>query len=90
MSSGCQSSQASASPSPSSSANSFPGQEVGEHVKAAVLIASLTAAVVAAVLLRRRNATYRRLWEAENIDADADGIPDIYQREADAPTFERN
>lgn len=64
----------------------FPGQEVGEHVKAAVLIASLTAAV----LLRRRNATCRRLWEAENIDADADGIPDIYQREADAPTFERN
>ncbi|MFD3701360.1 Na+/H+ antiporter NhaA [Streptomyces sp. NPDC058646] len=58
----------------------FPGQEVGEHVKAAVLIASLTAAVLAAVLLRRRNTLYKRLYEEENIDADADGIPDIYQR----------
>ncbi|WP_327382178.1 Na+/H+ antiporter NhaA [Streptomyces sp. NBC_01207] len=58
----------------------FPGQEVGEHVKAAVLIASLTAAVLAAVLLRRRNKIYRSLYEEETLDADADGIPDIYQR----------
>lgn len=58
----------------------FPGTEVGEHVKAAVLIASLTAAVLAAVLLRRRNKIYRRLYEEETLDADADGIPDIYQR----------
>ncbi|MEU9378480.1 Na+/H+ antiporter NhaA [Streptomyces sp. NPDC048255] len=58
----------------------FPGAEVGEHVKAAVLIASLTAAVLAAVLLRRRNKIYRRLYEEETLDADADGIPDIYQR----------
>ncbi|MEV0220432.1 Na+/H+ antiporter NhaA [Streptomyces sp. NPDC050704] len=58
----------------------FPGTAVGEHVKAAVLIASLTAALLAALLLRRRNAVYRRLYEEENIDEDADGIPDIYQR----------
>ncbi|MFD3809116.1 Na+/H+ antiporter NhaA [Streptomyces sp. NPDC058611] len=58
----------------------FPGAEIGEHVKVAVLIASLTAAVLAAVLLRRRNKIYRRLYEAETLDADADGIPDIYQR----------
>ncbi|MCX4717201.1 Na+/H+ antiporter NhaA [Streptomyces virginiae] len=58
----------------------FPGQEVGEHVKAAVLIASLTAAVLAAVLLRRRNKIYRSLYEEETLDADADGIPDIYRR----------
>jgi NhaA family Na+:H+ antiporter len=58
----------------------FPGTAVGEHVKAAVLIASLTAALLAALLLRRRNAVYRRLYEEENLDADADGIPDIYQR----------
>ncbi|MFE2647620.1 Na+/H+ antiporter NhaA [Streptomyces nigra] len=58
----------------------FPGTAVGEHVKAAVLIASLTAALLAALLLRRRNAVYRRLYEEENLDEDADGIPDIYQR----------
>ncbi|MEV6575029.1 Na+/H+ antiporter NhaA [Streptomyces sp. NPDC051577] len=63
----------------------FPGQEVGEHVKAAVLIASLTAAVLAAVLLRRRNTLYKRLYEEENADDDADGIPDIYQRAQAAP-----
>ncbi len=58
----------------------FPGTAVGEHVKAAVLIASLTAALLAALLLRRRNAVYRRLYEEENLDADADDVPDVYQR----------
>ncbi|MFC4610483.1 Na+/H+ antiporter NhaA [Streptomyces maoxianensis] len=58
----------------------FPGTTVGEHVKAAVLIASLAAALLAALLLRRRNTVYRRLYEEENLDQDADGIPDIYQR----------
>ncbi|MFF5980507.1 Na+/H+ antiporter NhaA [Streptomyces olindensis] len=58
----------------------FPGASVGEHVKAAVLIGSLTAALLAALLLRRRNAVYRRLYEEENLDADADGVPDVYQR----------
>ncbi|MGW7451100.1 Na+/H+ antiporter NhaA [Streptomyces sp. NPDC054787] len=60
----------------------FPGAEVAERVKAAVLLSSLTATAVAAVLLRRRNGIYRRLYEEETIDADADGIPDIYQRTA--------
>ncbi|MFI8324068.1 Na+/H+ antiporter NhaA [Streptomyces sp. NPDC085529] len=50
-----------------------------EHVKAAVLLGSLTAAALAAVLLRRRNRVYKRLWEEENRDEDADGIPDVYQ-----------
>ncbi|MFF0041598.1 Na+/H+ antiporter NhaA [Streptomyces mirabilis] len=58
----------------------FPNAAVGEHVKAAVLIASLTAALLATVFLRRRNTVYRRLYEEENLDQDADGIPDIYQR----------
>ncbi|WP_370417642.1 Na+/H+ antiporter NhaA [Streptomyces sp. QH1-20] len=57
----------------------FPGAAVGEQVKAAVLVASLTAAALAAVLLRRRNAVYRRLCQEETVDADGDGIPDIYQ-----------
>ncbi|MFI8340949.1 Na+/H+ antiporter NhaA [Streptomyces sp. NPDC085639] len=66
----------------------FPGAAVGEHVKAAVLIASVTAAVLAAVLLRRRNTVYKRLYEEENLDADADGIPDIYQRDTKASASE--
>ncbi|MFG2739457.1 Na+/H+ antiporter NhaA [Streptomyces chartreusis] len=64
----------------------FPGTAVGEHVKAAVLIASLIAALLAAVLLRRRNAVYRRLYEEENLDEDADGIPDVYQRTGSSGT----
>ncbi|MFI8323850.1 Na+/H+ antiporter NhaA [Streptomyces sp. NPDC085529] len=52
-----------------------------EHVKAAVLLGSVTAAVLAAVLLRRRNRVYKRLYEAENRDEDGDGIPDCYQTE---------
>ncbi|MCX5338316.1 Na+/H+ antiporter NhaA [Streptomyces sp. NBC_00140] len=58
----------------------FTDGRTAEHVKAAVLIASVLAALLAAVLLRRRNTIYRRLYEAENLDADADGIPDIYQQ----------
>lgn len=57
----------------------FPDAAQAEQVKAAVLIGSLAAAVLAAILLRRRNLVYRRLWEAEERDEDADGIPDIYQ-----------
>ncbi|MEO3755276.1 Na+/H+ antiporter NhaA [Streptomyces sp. B6B3] len=51
-----------------------------EHAKAAVLAGSLIAAALGAVLIKRRDRVYRRLWEAENVDEDADGIPDIYQR----------
>ncbi|MES5819771.1 Na+/H+ antiporter NhaA [Streptomyces sp. RG80] len=53
-----------------------------EHIKAAVLLGSLLAAAVAALLIKRRNGIYRRLWEDETRDEDADGIPDIYQRTA--------
>ncbi|RPK27487.1 Na(+)/H(+) antiporter NhaA [Streptomyces sp. ADI91-18] len=63
----------------------FPGVQTGEHVKAAVLAASLVAAILAAILLRRRNTVYRRLYEAENLDADHDGIPDIYQHATAEP-----
>jgi NhaA family Na+:H+ antiporter len=53
-----------------------------EHIKAAVLVGSLIAAGTAALLIRFRNRVYRRLWEEENRDEDADGIPDVYQRDA--------
>lgn len=64
----------------------FPGTAVGEHVKAAVLVGSLIAATLASLLLRRRNTIYRRLCEEENLDQDADGIPDIYQRSGPSRT----
>lgn len=50
-----------------------------DEVKAAVLIGSLIAATLATVLLKIRNAKYRRLCEAEERDDDLDGIPDIYE-----------
>ncbi|MEW2633879.1 Na+/H+ antiporter NhaA [Streptomyces sp. NPDC048389] len=52
-----------------------------EHVKAAVLVGSLIAAGLAALLLKRRNGIYRRLWEAENADENANAVPDVYERE---------
>lgn len=58
----------------------FTDSQTAEHVKAAVLIASVLAALLAAALLRRRNTIYRRLYEAETVDADADSIADIYQQ----------
>ncbi|MGW2716304.1 Na+/H+ antiporter NhaA [Streptomyces sp. NPDC001492] len=56
-----------------------------DEVKAAVLTGSLIAAAVATVLLKIRNAKYRRLCEVEERDEDLDGIPDIY--EEDDPAY---
>ncbi|MEV6961374.1 Na+/H+ antiporter NhaA [Streptomyces sp. NPDC051207] len=56
-----------------------------DEVKAAVLAGSVIAAVLASVLLKVRNAKYRRLCEAEERDDDLDGIPDIY--EEDQPEY---
>ncbi|MEU9388908.1 Na+/H+ antiporter NhaA [Streptomyces sp. NPDC048324] len=56
-----------------------------DEVKAAVLTGSLVAATLATVLLKVRNAKYRRLCEAEERDEDADGIPDVY--EEDDPAY---
>jgi NhaA family Na+:H+ antiporter len=50
-----------------------------DHVKVAVLTGSLVAAVLATVVLRLRNRTYRRVYEAENADRDQDGVPDIHE-----------
>ncbi|MBV2357860.1 Na+/H+ antiporter NhaA [Streptomyces sp. J2-1] len=51
------------------------------EVKAAVLTGSLIAAVCATVLLKVRNARYRRLSEDEERDEDQDGIPDVYEQD---------
>ena len=57
------------------------GSPRDQHVKLAVLTGSLLAAVLAAVVLRMRNHAYRRIAELEARDDDADGIPDVFERE---------
>ncbi|MER5225405.1 Na+/H+ antiporter NhaA [Streptomyces flaveus] len=60
----------------------FEGDKVlTDEVKAAVLTGSLIAAVLAGTLLKIRNAKYRKLWEAEELDEDLDGIPDVYEQD---------
>jgi Na+:H+ antiporter, NhaA family len=52
-----------------------------DHAKVAILAASLLAALVASVVLRTRNRHYRRIEAEEQVDADHDGIPDVYQKD---------
>ncbi len=59
------------------------GSERDDHVKLAVLIGSLTAAALATVVLRLRNRVYAAIAAEEARDSDADGVPDVYQRERD-------
>ena len=56
------------------------GSERDEHVKIGVLVGSLVSALLATVVLRLRNRHYRRICAEEQVDADADGIPDVYQQ----------
>ena len=65
-----------------------PGTARDDQSKVGVLAGSLIAALLAAVLLRLRNRHYRRIAEEESVDADADGIPDVYQR-ADEDVYGR-
>ncbi|MGA5577195.1 Na+/H+ antiporter NhaA [Streptomyces koyangensis] len=60
---------------------------LADEIKASVLVGSLTAALLATVLLRMRNAKYRKLWEAEERDEDENAIPDI--DEQDDPAHHR-
>jgi NhaA family Na+:H+ antiporter len=68
------------------------GTERDEHVKVGVLAGSLLAAALAAVVLRARNRIYRRVCELEAVDADHDGVPDVYRHRrlsADPPVSAR-
>jgi NhaA family Na+:H+ antiporter len=56
------------------------GSTADDNVKAAVLAGSVISALLATVVLVRRNAAHRRIAEAERVDADRDGVPDVYQR----------
>ena len=55
------------------------GSEQDDFVKIGVLAGSLLSALLATVVLRIRNRVYARLAAAEQVDADQDGIPDVYQ-----------
>lgn len=57
------------------------GSPEHDYAKVAILAASIVAALLAALVLGTRNRRYRRIQEREQIDADADGIPDVYQDE---------
>ena len=56
-----------------------------DDAKIAVLTGSVLAGLLAAVVLLSRNAVYRRIHETETVDADDDGVPDIYQPRQDLP-----
>ncbi|MFE6978193.1 Na+/H+ antiporter NhaA [Streptomyces sp. NPDC057682] len=51
------------------------------EIKASVLIGSLIAAVVSGVLLKLRVRRYRALYDAEELDEDASGVPDVYEQD---------
>ncbi|RSO41067.1 Na+/H+ antiporter NhaA [Streptomyces sp. WAC 06725] len=51
-----------------------------DEIKAAVLTGSLIAAVFSGILLKIRNAKYRKLCDEEDRDEDLDGIPDVYEQ----------
>ncbi|KAA0100978.1 Na+/H+ antiporter NhaA [Mycolicibacterium sp. P1-18] len=55
------------------------GTVTGSDVKVGVLVGSLVAGALAAVVLVSRNAAYRRIHERETVDADEDGVPDVYE-----------
>lgn len=55
------------------------GTAANDHAKVGVLLASLTAALLAAAVLIPRNRRYRAIHLAEQADADADGVPDVYE-----------
>ncbi|WP_299165536.1 Na+/H+ antiporter NhaA [uncultured Arthrobacter sp.] len=57
------------------------GTDHNDNAKVAILTASLTAALLATVILRSRNKHYRRVVEAEKVDADDDGVPDLFEDE---------
>jgi NhaA family Na+:H+ antiporter len=52
---------------------------VNDHAKVGILSASVLAAILGAIVLRSRNRHYKRLAALEAVDADDDGIPDVYQ-----------
>ncbi|MGS2616273.1 Na+/H+ antiporter NhaA [Micromonospora sp. LZ34] len=61
------------------------GSERDDHVKVGVLTGSLLSALLASVVLRVRSRVHRQVCEAEAVDRDQDGVPDVYDPEPDRP-----
>ncbi|MFC5676272.1 Na+/H+ antiporter NhaA [Aeromicrobium endophyticum] len=56
------------------------GSDRDDHVKVGVLTGSLLAALLATVVLKRRDRVYADIAAREAVDADGDGVPDVYDR----------
>jgi len=54
------------------------GSVHNDHAKVGILAGSLVSALLASVVLRIRNRYYRRMEEMETLDADGDGVPDVF------------
>ncbi len=59
------------------------GSMESDHAKIAILVASIIAATLASLVLVPRNRHYRLIEKQESIDANQDGIPDVYQQDED-------
>jgi NhaA family Na+:H+ antiporter len=59
------------------------GTSTGADVKIGVLAGSIAAGLLAAAVLLSRNAAYRRIHAIETLDADHDGVPDVYETRQD-------
>lgn len=59
------------------------GTGAGADVKIGVLAGSVVAGLLAGVVLLSRNAAYRRIHAIETLDADHDGVPDVYEARRD-------
>ena len=55
------------------------GTSQDDHAKVGVLAGSVIAAVLAAIVLRIRNRHYRKIEQADSVDANLDGMPDVYE-----------
>jgi NhaA family Na+:H+ antiporter len=58
-----------------------PGSDQDANVKVGVLLGSLLSALLASVVLRIRNRRYREICAQEERDVDADGVPDVYEKQ---------
>jgi NhaA family Na+:H+ antiporter len=58
-----------------------PGSDQDANVKVGVLLGSLLSALLASVVLRIRNSHYREICAQEERDVDADGVPDVYEKD---------
>ncbi|MDO4898036.1 MAG: Na+/H+ antiporter NhaA [Rothia sp. (in: high G+C Gram-positive bacteria)] len=54
------------------------GSDYNDDAKVAILTASVTAALLGAIILSIRNKHYRAIAEKELVDANKDGIPDVF------------